>query len=198
VRGITAVDAPVSGGPAGARNGTLAVMIAGPRHLAEQLTQMLQVLGRTFFIGERPGMGQTMKLANNMLSATALAATSEALVMGVKAGLDAGVMLDVINAGSGRNSASQDKLPRCVLPRKFDFGFTLALLHKDVRLGLEQAAALGLPMPVGSTVGQMLMLAMATEGADADITTIVRMVERWTGVEVGAVTARDSAVRQIA
>lgn len=199
VRGITAVDAPVSGGPAGARNGTLAVMIAGPRHLAEQLTQMLQVLGRTFFIGEQPGMGQTMKLANNILSATALVATSEALVMGVKAGLDPGVMLEVISAGSGRNSASEDKLPRCVLTRRFDFGFTLALLHKDVRLGLEQAAALGLPMPVGSTVGQMLMLAMATEGADADITTIVRMLESWTGIEVGGVAGGGSdGVRQIA
>jgi 3-hydroxyisobutyrate dehydrogenase-like beta-hydroxyacid dehydrogenase len=198
-KGITAVDAPVSGGPVGALKGTLAVMVAGPCALVERLTPMLEVLGRIFFIGERPGMGQTMKLVNNLLSATALAATSEAMVMGAKAGLDAGVMLDVINAGSGRNSATQDKFPRCVLPRRFDFGFTHALLHKDVRLCLDEAMALGLPMPIGSTVGQMLMLAMATEGANADITTLVRTREQWAGVEVSGATARDpEAVRQIA
>ena len=86
------------------------------------------MIGKVFFIGERPGAGQTMKLANNFLSATAMAATSEAMVMGVKAGLDPRVMLDVINAGTGRNTATEDKFPRIVLPGTFDLGFTTGLM----------------------------------------------------------------------
>ena len=138
---------------------------------------------RTIF-GERPGMGQTMKLANNLMSATALAITSEAMVMGVKAGLDPKIMLEVINAGSGRNSASQDKFPRSVLPRTFDFGFTHELLYKDVKLCLDEAEALGVPMWVGNAVCQLLGVAKVRQGPSADITTIVKCVEEWAGVEV--------------
>jgi len=183
-RGIVAVDAPVSGGVTGAREGTLAVMVSSPSELFARLEPVLRVFGKVFLVGSRPGMGQTMKLANNLLSATALAITSEALVMGVKAGLDPRVMLDVINAGSGRNSATQDKFPRAVLPRSFDFGFTNELLHKDVKLCLEEAEALGVPMWVGNAVCQLLALAKVTQGEAADITTIVKCVEQWAGVEV--------------
>jgi 3-hydroxyisobutyrate dehydrogenase-like beta-hydroxyacid dehydrogenase len=185
-KGIAGVDAPVSGGPNGAQNGTLAVMVACERNVFTQLEPILRVLGKTFLVGERPGMGQTMKLANNLLSATALAITSEAIVMGVKAGLDPRVMLDVINAGSGRNSATQDKFPRTVLPRTFDFGFPNALLYKDVKLCLDEGEALGVPMLVGNAVAQLLAVAKARQGANADITTIVRCVEEWAGVEVKA------------
>ena len=80
----------------------------------------LAVFGKVFVIGDKPGMAQTMKLANNFLSATAMAATSEAVVMGVKAGLDPAVMVDVINAGSGRNTASDRQFPKAILPRTFD------------------------------------------------------------------------------
>jgi len=185
-KGIAAVDAPVSGGPTGAEKGTLAVMVSCPKEVFAQLEPILRVLGKTFLVGERPGMGQTMKLANNLLSATALAITSEALVMGVKAGLDPRVMLDVINAGSGRNSATQDKFPRTVLPRTFDFGFPNALLYKDVKLCLEEGEALGVPMLVGNAVAQLLAVAKARQGANADISTIVRCIEEWAGVEVKA------------
>ncbi len=183
-KGITAVDAPVSGGPTGALNGTLAVMVSCARDVFSQLEPILRVFGKSFLVGERPGMGQTMKLANNLLSATALAITSEAMVMGVKAGLDPRVMLDVINAGSGRNSATQDKFPRTVLPRTFDFGFPNGLLYKDVKLCLEEGEALGVPMLVGNAVGQLLAVAKARQGANADISTIARCVEEWAGVEV--------------
>jgi 3-hydroxyisobutyrate dehydrogenase-like beta-hydroxyacid dehydrogenase len=183
-KGIVAVDAPVSGGVSGAQAGTLAVMVSSPSQWFARLEPMLRVFGKVFLVGSRPGMGQTMKLANNLLSATALAITSEALVMGVKAGLDPKVMLDVINAGSGRNSATQEKFPRSVLPRTFDFGFTHELLHKDVELCLDEAEALGVPMWVGSAVCQLLALAKVTQGKTADITTIVRCVEQWAGVEV--------------
>src|SRR5712691_6392141 len=112
----------------------------------------LKVIGKVFFIGERPGAGQTMKLCNNFLSATAMAATSEAMVMGVKAGLDPRIMLDVINAGSGRNTATEDKFPKRVLPGTFNLGFTSALMTKDVGLALSEGKALGVPMDIGEAI----------------------------------------------
>jgi 3-hydroxyisobutyrate dehydrogenase-like beta-hydroxyacid dehydrogenase len=151
-RDIVQIDAPVSGGVAGAEKGTLAVMVSGPRAEAAALDDVLKVIGKVFFIGEQPGAGQTMKLANNLLSATAMAATSEAMVMGVKAGLDPAIMLEVINAGSGRNTATEHKFPKVVLPRRFDFGFTNGLMRKDVDLALSEAGALGVPMNVTRAV----------------------------------------------
>src|SRR2546426_627586 len=106
---------------------------------------ILALVGKLFHVGNEPGRGQSMKLLNNLLSATAIAICSEAVVMGVKAGLDPQMVVDVINAGSGLNSATQDQIPRCVIPRTFDFGFALALLNKDVRLCLEEADAMGAP-----------------------------------------------------
>jgi 3-hydroxyisobutyrate dehydrogenase-like beta-hydroxyacid dehydrogenase len=183
-KGIAAVDSPVSGGVAGAIQGTLAVMVACPRATFADLEPMLKTIGRVFFVGERPGMGQTMKLANNLLSATALAATSEAIVLGVKSGLDAAAMIDVINAGSGRNSASQDKFPKAILPRTFDFGFTTGLMYKDLKLCLEEAEAAGVPMSVAKAVAELWCRAFEEIGADRDFTTIVQLVERSAGVEV--------------
>jgi 3-hydroxyisobutyrate dehydrogenase-like beta-hydroxyacid dehydrogenase len=186
-KGIIGVDAPVSGGPTGAQKGTLAIMVSCPPSAFARLEPVLSTFGKVFHVGERPGMGQTMKLANNLLSATALAITSEALVMGAKAGLDPKVMIDVINAGSGRNSATQDKFPRCVLPRKFDFGFPIELLYKDVKLCLDEGEALGVPMLVGNAVREMLSVAKSMQGPRADITELVKCVEAWAGVEVGGV-----------
>jgi 3-hydroxyisobutyrate dehydrogenase-like beta-hydroxyacid dehydrogenase len=183
-KGITAMDAPVSGGPGGAERGTLAIMVSGPRAIADRLRPAFDVIGKFFFIGEKPGMGQTMKLINNILSASAISMTSEALVLGAKAGLDADTMISVINSGSGRNTATEDKFPRCVLPRRFDFGFSTELLHKDVRLCLEVAESLGVPMLVGNAVKQLLAVTKASQGPNADITQIVCTVEKWAGVEV--------------
>ena len=183
-KGITAVDSPVSGGVAGAVAGTLAVMVAGPRALCAELEPMLAVFGKVFFIGERPGMGQTMKLANNLLSATAMAATAEAVVFGVKSGLDPAVMCDVINAGSGRNTASMDKVPKQVITRKFAQGFATGLMYKDVRLCLEEAEAAGAPMPVSTAVRAMWARANDELGGDSDMTAIVQLIERAAGVEV--------------
>lgn len=184
VKGIAGVDSPVSGGIAGAVKGTLAVMVACPRVMFDDLEPMLKHIGRVFFIGERAGMGQTMKLANNLLSAAALAATSEAVVFGVKAGLDPATMIDVMNAGSGRNSASQDKFPKAILPRTFDFGFTTYLMHKDVKLCVEQAVAAGVPMPVAVAVRDQWQRTLDAFGGDKDFTTIAQLVERDAGVEI--------------
>jgi len=183
-RGIAMMDAPVSGGVAGAVKGTLAVMVACPKARYTEIEPMLRHIGKVFFIGERPGMGQTMKLANNLLSATATAATAEAIVFGVKAGLDPAVMCDVINAGSGRNTASQDKFPNQVLTRRFCQGFATGLMYKDVRLCLEEAQAAGVPMPVSAGVRALWARANDELGAGSDMTAIVQLLERAAGVEV--------------
>ncbi|HXV07171.1 MAG TPA: NAD-binding protein [Burkholderiales bacterium] len=145
---------------------------------------LLKTFGKPFHLGEKAGQAQTMKLANNLLAASALAVTSEAMVMGVKAGLDPKTMLDVINAGSGRNSASQDKFPRAVLPGTFDFGFATGLSYKDVRLCIEEAEAMGVPMVAGAAVREMLAVTNALYGGDSDFTSICRVVESWAGVQV--------------
>lgn len=184
-RGIAGVDAPVSGGVGGAINGTLAVMVACPKPLFDALEPMLKHIGKVFFIGERPGMGQTMKLANNFLSATAMAATSEAIAFGVKAGIDPATMVDVINAGSGRNTASEAKFPKAILTRSFDFGFTTYLMHKDVKLCIEEAAAAGVSMPVATVVRDQWQRTLDEFGGDSDFTNIAQMVERAAGVVIG-------------
>jgi 3-hydroxyisobutyrate dehydrogenase-like beta-hydroxyacid dehydrogenase len=183
---IVQIDSPVSGGVTGAAKGTLAVMVSGPRAEVKPIEPVLSVIGKVFFIGERPGAGQTMKLCNNFLSAAAMTATSEAMVMGVKAGLDPRLMLDVINSGSGRNTATEDKFGRVVLPRLFNLGFTTGLMTKDVKLCLAEANALGVPMEVGEVVRRMLQLACDEIGPDKDLTTVVQTIERRAGVEVRA------------
>src|SRR5437660_7187970 len=131
---IVQIDCPVSGGVTGAAKGTLALMASGPRAEISAIEPALAAIGRMFFISEQPGAGQTMKLCNNFLSAAAMTATSEAMVMGVKAGLDPRIMLDVINSGTGRNTATEDKFGRVVLPRTFDLGFAVGLMTKDLKL----------------------------------------------------------------
>jgi 3-hydroxyisobutyrate dehydrogenase-like beta-hydroxyacid dehydrogenase len=183
-RKIGWVDAPVSGGVTGAKAGTLAVMVSCPRPAYQELEPVLKVFGKLFHTGEKPGLAQTAKLANNLLAATAMVATSEAMAMGVKAGLDARVLIDIINASSGRNSATQDKFPRAILPRTFDFGFATGLSYKDVRLCVEEAEAMGVPMVVGGAVREMLAVTRAKFGAGSDFTYIAKLLEEWAGVEI--------------
>ena len=182
---IVQIDCPVSGGVGGAEKGTLALMVSGPSADCDLLKPALGVIGKVFFIGEKPGSAQTMKLANNFLSATAMAATSEAVVMGVKSGLDPAVMIDVINAGSGMNTASRDKFPRAILPRSFDFGFTNALMVKDVGLALEEMKSLGLSMEVADAVGRLWETVISAEGAESDFTAAIKPIEKKAGVIVG-------------
>jgi 3-hydroxyisobutyrate dehydrogenase-like beta-hydroxyacid dehydrogenase len=182
---IVQIDCPVSGGVGGAEKGTLAVMVSGPRADCDMLKPALAVIGKVFFIGEKPGSAQTMKLANNFLSATAMVATSEAVVMGVKSGLDPAVMVDVINAGSGMNTASRDKFPRAVLPRTFDFGFATALMVKDVRLALDEMKSLGLSMEVAEAVGRLWEVVIRDMGPESDFTEAIKPIEKAAGVIVG-------------
>jgi 3-hydroxyisobutyrate dehydrogenase-like beta-hydroxyacid dehydrogenase len=184
-KNIVQIDSPVSGGVGGANKGTLAVMVSGPKAEIEIVKDALAVFGKVFIIGEKPGMAQTMKLANNFLSATAMAATSEAVAMGVKAGLDPAVMIDVINAGSGRTTASDGKFPQAILPRTFNYGFATALMLKDVRLCVDEARGLDVPNAVMSTVLDQWETTNTEYGGDSDFTAIVKMIEKRAGVTVG-------------
>src|SRR5688572_19763928 len=148
-RGVAWVDSPVSGGVAGAKAGTLAVMVSCAEQTFPLVEPLLKTFGKPFYVGAKPGLAQIAKLANNLLAAAALVVSSEAVAMGVKAGLNAKVLIDIINASSGRNSATQDKFPRAILPGTFDFGFATGLSYKDVRLCVDEAEALGVPMIAG-------------------------------------------------
>jgi 3-hydroxyisobutyrate dehydrogenase-like beta-hydroxyacid dehydrogenase len=184
-RGVVWVDAPVSGGIAGAKAGTLAVMVSCPRQVyATRVEPILKHFGKTFYTGDKPGLAQTAKLVNNLLAAAALVISSEGMAMGVKAGLDPRTLLDIINVSSGRNSATQDKFPRAILPGTFDFGFATALCYKDVRLCLDEAEAIGVPMIMGAVVRQILALTQARYGPDSDFTSIARLSEEWAGVNI--------------
>jgi len=182
-KNIAALDAPVSGGIRGAENGTLSVMVSGPKAAYDKIEDILKTFGKLFYMGEKPGLGQTMKLANNLMAAASMAITSEGVAMGLKAGLDPKLMIEVLNVSSGRSSATLEKWPRAVLPRTFDFGFATALSFKDVRLCLDEAEAMGVPMPVGSAVRQMLSITLNTFGPDSDVTDTARLLESWAGLD---------------
>ena len=180
--GVAVVDAPVSGGVAGANARTLAVMAAGDEEALARVEPLLRTFGENVFhVGREPGQGQLAKVLNNLLSATAMAITSEALVLGSAAGLEPQTLLDVFNAGSGRNTATSTKFPTHVLPETFASGFRLELMAKDVELCLAEAHALGVPMRVGELVQQLWTLAAAESAPDADHTEFARIVEEWSG-----------------
>lgn len=182
-RNVASLEAPVSGGIKGAREGALSLMISGPISAWERVRPLLEIFGRPFFMGETAGAGQTMKLVNNLLGACAIAITAEGMTIGVKAGLDPARMIDVLNVSSGRSSATLDKWPRAVLPRTFDFGFAAGLCLKDVRLCVAAARVLGVPLGVGSAVAELLERTVSTLGADADFTAMAKIVERDAGLD---------------
>ncbi|MFN8025389.1 MAG: NAD(P)-dependent oxidoreductase [Acidimicrobiia bacterium] len=151
--GVAYVDAPVSGGVGGARKRTLAVMYAGSDDACAVVEPVLAGLSdNRHRVGDRPGPAQALKLANNFLSATALAATSEAVAFGLAAGLDLATMLDVLNVSSGHNTATDDKFPNHVLTGRYASGFSNSLMAKDVRLYLGEAEAAGGPTVVSELV----------------------------------------------
>ena len=184
--GVACLDAPVSGGVAGAQAGTLTIMAAGEQALFQRLRGVLEVLGaNVVLVGAEPGQGQLAKVLNNLLSASAIAITGEALALGVHGGLSARTLLDVFNSSSGRNTASADKFPKHVLPRTFGAGFRLELMDKDVQLCLAEAQRQGVPMALGGAVGELWARAAASAADGADCTEIVRMLEDDAGVVVG-------------
>ena len=149
---IAFVDAPVSGGTAGADKATLAIMMACPAETFERLKPVMKLMGKPFHVGPKPGQGQTIKLLNNFLSATALAASSEAVAFGVSQGIDMKAILDIVNASTGRNTATEDKFPRRIVNEKYDAGFTAKLQLKDIKLYLDNARAAGISSEIATTV----------------------------------------------
>ncbi len=183
--GITLVDCPISGGPKGARAGTLTIITAGPAEARAELRPWLQQIGKNLFeVGDRPGQAQLMKLVNNLVNAANMATAFEALVLGAKGGLDAEQMVAVLNVSTGQNSATLTKVPKAVLTGSFDYGANLTTMVKDVVLGLQEAEVLGVPMWVHETVGQLWRFGEQQGLGRADFTALIKVLEGWAGVEV--------------
>ncbi|MFT5392471.1 MAG: 3-hydroxyisobutyrate dehydrogenase-like beta-hydroxyacid dehydrogenase [Gammaproteobacteria bacterium] len=186
-RNIEVLDCPVSGGERGAVSGSLTLMMAGSESLCEALQAPLGAIGsKSFYVGAEVGLAQTLKLCNNFLSAANNVAAAEAMVTAVKGGLDANVALDVINASSGRNSATDGKFSELVLTRRFDKSMKTRLLHKDLALFTAEADALGVPTWVGANVKQLLAFSLTQGMGEEASVTMVKHWERWAGVEVRA------------
>jgi 2-hydroxy-3-oxopropionate reductase len=184
-RGVVVVDCPISGGPVGARDGTLSVMVSGDPAAVETVRPLISLWGPTVtVVGDRPGAAQVLKLTNNILFAVSLAATSEAFVMGAKGGVDPELMLSAINAGSGANRATTTMMPLAVLTRGFDYGAAMHILMKDIDLAIELGEELGVPMWVCQAARLLFKHAVFQGMADQDMTNIVRVVERGAGFEI--------------
>jgi 3-hydroxyisobutyrate dehydrogenase-like beta-hydroxyacid dehydrogenase len=170
---IVFVDAPVSGGRAGAIAATITLMWAGPKAELDRHRAVVDAFcGNPFHVGDEPGQGQAMKLLNNFLSATALAATSEAVLFGLSKGLEMKTILDVLNVSTGRNTASLDKFPKRILTGTFDAGFYAELLNKDVQLYIDNARAAGTPSGVGAAVAELWQRGTDSLPPNTDITRI--------------------------
>jgi 3-hydroxyisobutyrate dehydrogenase-like beta-hydroxyacid dehydrogenase len=176
--GVIVIDAPISGGPAGARDGTLAVMVSGNLAKVAELMPIFRLWGPTVVVaGDKPGPAQIMKLTNNILAAVALIATSEAMTMATKGGIPADAMLQVLNNGTGRNFGTTIVFPKTIIPRTFDFGATIEILMKDVDLAIEQGEALGVPMWVCQAARLVLKHGVFQGRAQQDMSRVVQIIE---------------------
>ncbi|MER2634285.1 MAG: NAD(P)-dependent oxidoreductase, partial [Rhizobiaceae bacterium] len=181
-KGVGFLDAPISGGPGRAREGALTAIVAGDPQARAFARPVLDKLARNVFeVGDAPGQAQVVKLVNNMLSITAFVASCEAISVGVKAGLDARTMIDVINASTGRNSATVDKFPAAILPRKFQYGGPLSIGVKDSQLFLDLARSAHMPAFVGSTVANLFAMIAEQLGPEQDYSNTIKVFEAWGG-----------------
>jgi 2-hydroxy-3-oxopropionate reductase len=179
------LDAPISGGPPGAEAGTLGIMCSGDKETFEALKSSLEVLsGKLVYLNENPGAAQTMKLVNNIISFGNLSVALEAMTLGAKAGLDPEQMLEVINASSGRNSATDTKIPNHVLSRTFDYGGALYIIEKDLELWRREAEAYETPMWLGTNIRTLFLQCMAEVGRDQDLTALTTTLEKMAGVQI--------------
>jgi 3-hydroxyisobutyrate dehydrogenase len=174
-RGVTLVDAPVSGGVAGAQSGSLTIMVGGPVDVLDRLRPVLEVLGsHVVHAGEFVGAGHAIKALNNLMSAAHLLASSEALLAGRQFGLDPDVMLSIVNNSSGRSGSTQVKWPKFILPQAYDSGFGLRLMLKDMRIALQLEQEVGVPAPIGQAAVAAWAAAAEDLPAAADHTEIAR------------------------
>lgn len=183
-KGIEMLDAPISGGIQRAELGTLSIMVGGEEHIYEKCLPIFEKIGTTItHVGEL-GSGHTIKALNNLISASTLIINAEALAVGVKLGLDPQKMLQVINSSNGRNQASEVKFPEQVLTGKFEVGFTIDLMCKDVAIAMKMAEDNHMPMNVSSSVFNLWKFAVAQGGGAMDHTAIVKYVEQMGDVEI--------------
>ena len=178
-RGVTLVDAPVSGGVVGARGGSLTIMTGGPPDALDRLGPVLAVLGsRVVHAGDIPGAGHAIKALNNLMSAAHLLASSEAMLAGQAFGLDPAVMLDIVNTSSGRSGSTQNKWPNYILPGTFDSGFSIAFMVKDMKIALQLADMAGTPAPLCRAAVAAWASAGEEMPAGADHTEIARWLQQ--------------------
>jgi len=189
-KGCHFIDAAVSGGSAAALGGTLAIMASGdPAGMQNVQPLFTRLTDRLFIVGDSPGQAQAMKLVNNLLAAANMATSFEALTFGVSLGLNPAIMVDVINAGSGRNTGLVDRRVAAILSRRFDSGPKIALLAKDIDLAFGEAKACGFPldaMPALQGMSQLWQRAVDAGMASDDVSALIQIVERAAGVQVGS------------
>jgi 3-hydroxyisobutyrate dehydrogenase len=181
--GVHMLDAPVSGGVAGAEAGRLTIMVGGTAEDVDRATPWLEVLGRPLHVGSI-GSGDAVKALNNLLSAAHLWVTSEAMLVGQRFGIDPQVMLDVLNASSGRSGSTENKWPNFILPGSFDSGFALHLMLKDMRIATRLARECGLPSRLGESAVELWDEAAAGLDPAADHTEVARYLGQWAGQRV--------------
>jgi 3-hydroxyisobutyrate dehydrogenase-like beta-hydroxyacid dehydrogenase len=182
-KGVVTLDAPMSGGIARAAEGSLVTMVSGPSSAAEQAEAVFKCYSsKVVYLGEKPGAAQAMKLINNMLSAANLAIACEAMLLGAKEGLDPEKMLEVLNAGTGQNSATLSKIPKHVLPRTFDYGGAMHITIKDLKAYIEEAQLQSIPTPIGVKVRESYVDSFAHGAPDDDMTAVMRRMEELAGI----------------
>ncbi|BEP16400.1 hypothetical protein acdb102_47110 [Acidothermaceae bacterium B102] len=175
-RSVVLVDAPVSGGVARARTGTLTIMAGGDTADVDRVAPVLAPLGEVTHVGDI-GAGHALKALNNLMSATHLLSTLAAVETGARFGIDPEVMLSVVNHSSGQSASSLNKLPKFVLTETYDSGFALRLMLKDMRIAVGLAQALGCPDPLGEDAVGLWAEAAAALPQQADHTEIARWVK---------------------
>jgi 3-hydroxyisobutyrate dehydrogenase len=171
--GMPFLDAPVSGGVRGAVAGTLAIMVGGDQALAGKCDALLAAMGKRFYIGAL-GSGHAMKVLNNYVSAAGLIAAGEAVLIGGRFGIDPQVMVNVINASTGRNNSTENKFAQFILNEKFNSGFSMGLMAKDLALAMEVAAACNVPADFGHATLDLWKAAEISVGSSGDHTEVVK------------------------
>jgi 3-hydroxyisobutyrate dehydrogenase-like beta-hydroxyacid dehydrogenase len=183
-KGIHMIDAPVSGGVVGAVAGTLSVMVGGDEKIFETCRPILSVMGKNLFYIGGIGFGHALKAINNFLSATTLAATSEALILASKIGISPQRAVEVLQVSTGRSYATELKVPKFVLPRTFNSGFTLELMHKDLNTVTRMAREYKVPMLMANLVQEVYGYSLAHGDKNTDHTAIFASLEELAGTKV--------------
>jgi 2-hydroxymethylglutarate dehydrogenase len=183
-KGVEYLDAPVSGGVSGAAAGTLTIMVGGDKAAFTEGETILRVIGKKIYHVGAAGAGDTLKLVNNLMLGVNMAAAAEALTLGVKAGLDPRMMLEVIGMSSGRSYAFEAKVPNFILKGNFEPGFAIDLQYKDLEMATQTAKAMGVPLLLTNVAQQIYETAKASGLGRKDISAVTTVLEKLVGVEV--------------